>query len=443
LADGLPMEERLAEKQAASEVCANVPTATEPPPPPQLQAAEGDIKKYVEFDSIEEALETGDTKLVKGSFLLDLFDRRRVLPRRQAVPDRAFWEPGEIIELARRQKGPRRRKPIVALSYCWLTPEHPDPEGEQLATLCKVVRVCLMYFRSVCGISDIAIFLDWCSLFQHQGGGMSGEQRNAFKRGLRNVNLWYAHVETQVWLLTKLPQRCTAVKAFDERGWPVFERGVSGLITHYDAFFDIGSFTEEGCRSGDTKQICNTSRQPPLTPLEFTVVLETKSFTSGADHSIVQTKYDANIPRGNHRDGQAAVRCLGWADSEITILAKALPFCMSLKELHLSSNQIGDAGAIVLADAIGKSSTMEALGLWKNQINEAGAIALADGIAKSTTMQIVDFRENQIGEAGAVAIAEATAKSPTMYHADLAENPIGAEGRARVKSIAGDKVDCW
>merc|ERR1740129_901807 len=82
------------------------------------------------------------------------------------------------------------------------------------------------------------------------------------------------------------------VKA-QERGWPVFERGVSGLITPYYAFFDIGSFTEEACREWfDMSEICTASRQLPLTPLEFTAVLETKTFTSGADRDVVRKKYE-------------------------------------------------------------------------------------------------------------------------------------------------------
>jgi hypothetical protein len=32
------------------------------------------------------------------------------------------------------------RLPICAVSYCWLTPEHPDPEGEQLISLAKTIE---------------------------------------------------------------------------------------------------------------------------------------------------------------------------------------------------------------------------------------------------------------------------------------------------------------
>merc|ERR1740123_1368351 len=135
------------------------------------------VKKYVELDSIEDALETGDTVLIKGTFLLDLCARKGnltrfdgILPRRQDLPKEAFWEPSEIMKLARKQKAEFQLglgRTIVALSFCWLTPEHPDPKGEQLATLCKVIRLCLKRFREQ-GIPDIAIFLDWCSLFQSQ-----------------------------------------------------------------------------------------------------------------------------------------------------------------------------------------------------------------------------------------------------------------------------------
>eukprot|EP00966_Prymnesium_polylepis_P230881 5343286-Prymnesium_polylepis.1 len=30
--------------------------------------------------------------------------------------------------------------PVIAVSFCWLTPQHPDPTGAQLATIASVLE---------------------------------------------------------------------------------------------------------------------------------------------------------------------------------------------------------------------------------------------------------------------------------------------------------------
>jgi len=60
--------------------------------------------------------------------------------------------------------------PIIAISFCWLTPAHPDPEGLQLATVVSVLeRELPKYARakdSFSGVQDMGIFWDWASLSQ-------------------------------------------------------------------------------------------------------------------------------------------------------------------------------------------------------------------------------------------------------------------------------------
>ena len=86
-------------------------------------------------------------RLLRLSWLLEQARGRAVLKRRQELPEEAFLSEAEVRALPRGHVGRacetcgclmtddlRADKPlrIIAISYGWLTPEHPDPEGEQL-----------------------------------------------------------------------------------------------------------------------------------------------------------------------------------------------------------------------------------------------------------------------------------------------------------------------
>ena len=124
-------------------------------------------------------------RLLRLSWLLQQARRRAVLPRRQELPEEAFLSEAEVRALPRGHVGklcecfgcvfedderaddadkPLRffeafaeffeacgcvffgdwpaDKPlrIIAISYGWLTPEHPDPDGEQLARFAKLIE---------------------------------------------------------------------------------------------------------------------------------------------------------------------------------------------------------------------------------------------------------------------------------------------------------------
>ena len=60
--------------------------------------------------------------------------------------------------------------PIIAISFCWLTPPHPDPKGQQLAIIAATLeREQAKYAKaagSFKGFAEMGVFWDWLSLFQ-------------------------------------------------------------------------------------------------------------------------------------------------------------------------------------------------------------------------------------------------------------------------------------
>ena len=66
---------------------------------------------------------TAPIRLVRASFVLDLWQRGETIPPRQQMPEGAFYD------------GLPAAAEIVAISCAWLTDEHPDPWGDALAAI--------------------------------------------------------------------------------------------------------------------------------------------------------------------------------------------------------------------------------------------------------------------------------------------------------------------
>ena len=300
-----------------------------------------------------EAIRSGDTIILKGTWISRLGKQGGILPRRQDLPDDAKWGAEELCaslnqgQLIHEWAG---RVPLVALSYCWENSEHPDPRGEQMARVAKVIDVCTQGLGRDKAVSahvcdEIGMFWDYASLYQ--GEDRSQEEIDSFKRGLLNVNLWYGHQLTTVWMLTRVPD---GVKPYTERGWPCFERRLSEQITPFHFALDLGRCPDD--YQGpywDLKNICNSAREPPVPPLEFDQDLKQKTFTNGSDAGFVMNLYKKSFEEVMSSATRLVYEYLLWGPEQYMALAKVLPACFSLKTLVLNCNSPGNLGAEVIA----------------------------------------------------------------------------------------------
>merc|ERR1740121_3438340 len=96
-------------------------------------------------------------------------------------------------------------------------------------------------------------------------------------------------------------------------------------------------------------QTCIATRQAPMTPCAFYLLVESKFFMNGADRAKVGRKYERTYLEvmGNAR--QLDMRSLKWMDSDILELTEALPSFPRLEVLRLDCNDITDEGAAALA----------------------------------------------------------------------------------------------
>jgi hypothetical protein len=386
-------------------------------------------QKYDSLDSVWEALEDGDTQLIKGSWLRLLADKDGVLPRRQELPAEAAWEPVELQRLVE-----QRRVQIVAVSYCWLTAEHPDPKGSQLKTVANVIDQRLD--EVTIPLDDLAVFIDWGSLYQ---SSRTDEEEEAYRRGFKAVNLWYAHAQIMAWLLTVVPE---GVTPFASRGWPTFERAVSVMLTESSKLLDLGKLNDTCTRWFQTCKICTMQRQPPLVPDAFDVLLKTKQFALETDRPAVERKYAQTFHEVMASAKFLEFQALGWDPTQVACFAEAFPYCRSLTKLTLTENEVGTARKAACCDS---GEQNEAVIDVEKEDKEAvqipepvAARALAMHLPKVNKLRQILCRGCNIGDEDMVILAQALPRCMALVTLNLQDNKIGARGTVALAKVLPD-----
>jgi len=192
---------------------------------------------------IRERLADGTIRLLRCAWLLsadsDQYLGRDgsgkvIMRRRQELPEEAFLSPSEAVQLL---DGADRS--ILALSYRWLTREHPDPHG---TALCAVRR----FLRSKDGLGKCGMFWDFTSLPQKdiakEAQGLAPrtpEEADTMKRGLEGMGYLYASTcGTAVVQLKDIPPRPSE---YDGR-MLVFDEKYSEMTSKKDVIADLERF---------------------------------------------------------------------------------------------------------------------------------------------------------------------------------------------------------
>ena len=198
----------------------------------------------------------------------------------------------------------------------------------------------------------------WGSIHQKDANGQRpAPEQAAFKTALKTVNTWYAHRLTTTVILSELPPgwpRSPEAAPFSPedwlrgKGWPSFERAVSGFIKRGSS----GSFR----RIVDTAVPRNTIgigyRAPPMHPREFAAELSRKVFTNGSDCEVVARLYADAFCAALGEARVLEFTELEWRDADAEAFAKVLPLLRRVETLDLSANAIGTRGIAALAAAI-------------------------------------------------------------------------------------------
>ena len=271
----------------------------------------------------------------------------------------------------------------------WITAEHPDPEGFHLRTIAALLDAYNKYYK---GTTINAVFLDFCSLEQ---APRSEEAEERFRRGLKAINLIYAHQVSYVLCLTVMPPG--TVRGYDARGWCFFERLVAGALKRAQALLDVGKLQVAPDAVTDfhheVERVCDVGRRPPLTPAAFEAELRERQFTNGStDHALVARLYGEFVEEALGAATRLVFASLGWGDAQAEELAAVLPLCGRVRELNLLNNDIGDRGAAALARSL--PAGLEVLDLcWNTNLTDEGVAALAAGLPASVrAFNVQDIR---------------------------------------------------
>jgi len=355
--------------------------------------------KYHTNEALIEALDEGSTALLRGDWLVRWSQGGHLLPRRQDLPETAFWnvEDLEVAKSTIRDVHTSQEINVIAISYCWFSAEHPDPDGVQLQLIASALEA---YHQSTrqWTTPNTAVFLDWCSFYQRP---RVGDEEAMFKKALQHTNIWYANAKTKVWCLTTVAE---GVREYDMRGWPRFEKAVSQLVHDQGDAISIANVSK-GQTWVDIERMGKMSQEAPLHPSDFARLLDDK--TDDGDHKIFFTNGKSDRPFVVQKYQDTFEEVLGsaetlnfigmdWGDEHAATLAKALRQCVRLRDLMLGSNHIGDLGAAALAEALPQIPNLRDLELGKNRIGDRGAESLAQAVAKCQKLQFLDLQNNKV-----------------------------------------------
>ena len=239
---------------------------------------------------LERVLASGAVALLDAQWIIRHAEAGGVLNHRQALPKEAFLSLADLVEAICEHAG---WLPVAALSYPWLTKDHPDPRGANLARVARALKALL---SEPVYIPRLGVFWDFGSLHQHPdpaNGVMRTEEQNAlFKQGLGCLGTLYSHPKTYVLRLTSFPDghkaedqaEGTNVAKYFDRGWCFMEASWASLTKANALSLDLGKMrdgVEYDLLSLTLDCTQDGGRRPPLLPSAFAAELESKSFTNG------------------------------------------------------------------------------------------------------------------------------------------------------------------
>ena len=326
---------------------------------------------------------------LRSSYLKHLVESGEALQKRQDLPEAAFWD---VAVFQRMTESEMPMFSIFALSYRWLTAEHPDPDSFHLSKVVAFLKVHKAFFVKLgANVDDCAVFWDFGSLFQPE---RTVDQKALFREGLRASNVWYGSFYTTVLIQSHLPPGFTATP-YSQSGWCFVEATISSVIKDESGSTrEPWSWTVPGTWSWTRTLMtvmdrCGTRRCVPLRPDVVRHLLHTeKKFTTDADKEVVADLYESFF---NDVAGSSTVlgfAYLDWTDKEIRDLAGSLRLFEKLEELWLRSNEIGDEGAVALAGALKDLKHLKLVDLEENNIGLVGAAALRDVLQTYTELEL-------------------------------------------------------
>jgi len=357
--------------------------------------------KSTDFVRTAELLGKGAVKLISAKWLLKQAPDF-IMIRCQDMPIEAVVPAAAAAEFFRESSAVSQQ--IVVLSYPWLSNAHPDPSGFHLQRVLKYLKSYLLFSR----LEDVGVFWDFASMPQ---APRSEQDNEVFKLGLKLINLLYGSQQTSVIQLKVMPpckdNESLNLLEYSQRGWCTVEERISGIMKNTVTLLDLSRADDLvmwGASWLQVRDAAIVARQPPMLPSALSVLLESKSFTSHADKSIVESIYASFF-----QESCATVESLFFSDVSCTNpwsacieeLAVVLPDFKSCKRLYLQNHNFTDNDIARLAPSL-SSMPLEHLILGGNSFGSIGIDGLQD-VVKIGSLRLLQLplqaRHSEAGNA--------------------------------------------
>lgn len=278
-----------------------------------------------------------NTTLIDINYYISLAKARGILPQWNQIPQAAKIGSHNVWRL--RCWDHPLVLPVLCWTYGWLSPEHPDPRGEQLRMVLPILEVMLAYAKKEFGEhATIGVLQDYASYPQ---APRSPEEDTRFSRGLKTeLNYWYTHPFTICLMVTlsmsESPEH-TNRRPYDQRGWCYVEKRLSSMVKDKNCLWDFSKY-QGGQEFHELQDQMKADRPPMVSPERVAKEMRdgvdsgSLAFTARADMDFVIGLYE----RGFREAFQTYVRvsgrtfieqkCLGWGDEEAVIVAEALKY---------------------------------------------------------------------------------------------------------------------
>lgn len=182
---------------------------------------------------------------------------------------------------------------------------------------------------------------------------------------MEHIHLWYAHAMVNVWALTHVPD---GIATYGQRGWPFFEKSLSGLLVSSDCALDMGMLRPAWTNWAHVLQDCKVKPAPPLPPDTFATELLRRTFAEDHDRELLVRRYGEAFRVAVGSAAKLQHVALHWGDREAMKIARLLPLCDSLRTLELQQNDISSKGARALQQGFNHCPLLERMSLWGNCI---------------------------------------------------------------------------
>jgi len=322
------------------------------------------------------------TSMIDVQYLIALGEAGGIPPRWQDVPEAAKMDDKDLWRL--HSWNEQFMLPLLAFTYCWLSPEHPDPIGEQLGRVLPILKLMLAKAKEYGGEhATVAAMQDYVSFPQEP---RSEEDLTRFRYGLKNeLNAWYSHPYVPALMFdfesSDAPEH-TNLRPYHKRGWCSTEMQMGSIVKDGACLWSLSQLKADVSSFADAVTQMTAARRAPKSPDAYSADLRERiasgdvAFTHDSDVDVVLGIYERGFVHAFNtyldcRDGNPTIHftILRWGDDKIDAIVEAFAY---------ADNHVDEGVSLMLILGIGNTFSKEGYTTLKEEFEKFSRFSLSD-----------------------------------------------------------------